>query len=272
MRTKAEVLQHFDNLADGGFWAGLYERGGDAVTKYSFVARQALVEGMLDSVIRCGDHILDVACGTGVMAPFILKRGARYSGIDLSHRMIEQADLRIDGPAEFRVGDVYNLPYADVVFDVVLALGLFEYLEDIESAAREMVAATKPGGSIIVSVPNALCLDALTSRMFSPLVSPVVRLVRRAERATPKPNRFFHRKFRPGNIDRVFSSLGCRRAGAGLYNVEVACYPLRRLLPMASLRLKKRFERSSGAMARIFATAYVGRFIKVNAIKGDVGG
>ena len=82
--------------------------------------------------------VLDVGCGPGRVAEAVLDAGARsYVGVDLSPRMLELATARLE-----RFGDV-ELIEADFLqanlgrrFDVVLALGLFDYLVEPSRAAE----------------------------------------------------------------------------------------------------------------------------------------
>jgi SAM-dependent methyltransferase len=81
--------------------------------------------------------VLDVGCGTGRVAEAILEAGAaRYVGIDFSARMLALARRRLEehDVVELIEGDFLDLDLPET-FDVVLALGLFDYLEDPARAA-----------------------------------------------------------------------------------------------------------------------------------------
>jgi len=272
MLTKAEVRRHFDAFAAGGRWAALYDESGDAVTNYSFIVRRRRVETLLGPLLGAGSRVLDMACGTGVLAPFVAGRGACYCGTDLYEPMIAQARRRFalengggrDGhpTVRFAVGDVTHIDAPDRCFDAVLALGLFEYLHDANRAADELVRVTRHGGSILVSVPNARCADALACRLFSPVVTTAVRAVRRLTGTRTSADRFSNRRFSARELDRLFLSRACEKSAQAFYNVEVACYPLRRLFPTASLRLKRRAEPSADGLLRPFATAYIGCYVR----------
>lgn len=270
MLTKAEVRRHFDAFAVGGRWSTLYDEDGDAVTNYSFIVRRRRVETLLGPLVGAGSRVLDMACGTGVLAPFIAGRGACYHGIDRSEPMIAQARRRfarqngggLNGrPAvEFAVGDVAHIDAPDGHFDAVLALGLFEYLQDADRAADELVRVTRPGGLILVSVPTARCADAWACRVFSPVVTTAMWAVRRLAGRRTRADRFSNRRFSARELDRLFRSRACEKSAQAFYNVEVACYPFRRLFPAASLRLKRRAEPSADGLLRPFATAYIGSY------------
>ena len=81
--------------------------------------------------------VLDVGCGPGRVAEAVLDAGAAaYTGIDLSSHMLELARRRVEGYpfVELIQGDFLALPLRRS-FDVVLALGLFDYLEQPARAA-----------------------------------------------------------------------------------------------------------------------------------------
>ena len=82
--------------------------------------------------------VLDVGCGTGRVGEAALGAGARaYVGIDLSPRMLGFARARL---ARFASVELHEADFLDLelgrTFDVVLALGLFDYLEEPTRAAR----------------------------------------------------------------------------------------------------------------------------------------
>ena len=64
-------------------------------------------------------------------------------------------DLK-EGPGVDLVATVYELPFADATFDLVLCLVVLEHLEDPKRAIAEMSRVLRPGGKILVSVPFLL--------------------------------------------------------------------------------------------------------------------
>jgi SAM-dependent methyltransferase len=100
--------------------------------------------------------VLDVGCGSGRIGEFALEAGAgSYLGIDFSEPMIELARERLG-----RFGDRVTLITDDFLaapledrFDVVLALGLFDYLPNAEVFATRMFELTAAGGCMVGSFP-----------------------------------------------------------------------------------------------------------------------
>jgi SAM-dependent methyltransferase len=101
-------------------------------------------------------RVLDVGCGSGRIGEFVLEAGAsRYVGIDFSEPMIELARDRLQ-----RFGDRVELIVEDFLnasldgpFDVVLALGLFDYLPNAGRFSRRMAELCAPGGCMVASFP-----------------------------------------------------------------------------------------------------------------------
>jgi len=117
--------------------------------------------------IRDGDKVLDVCCGTGVVAVMAARRGAQVSGLDLTPALLERArvNARQAGvPVEFTEGDVENLPFADASFDVVVSQFGHMFAPRPNVAIAEMLRVLKPGGRIAFSTwPPEL----FTGKMFS---------------------------------------------------------------------------------------------------------
>ena len=106
-----------------------------------------------------GERVLDVACGTGLVAFAAAKAvgpGGEVVGVDISGQMIEAARLRADvrkvPNARFTRMDAETLTLPDAAFDVVLcALGLM-YMPDPARALREMRRVLRPGGRLVLAV------------------------------------------------------------------------------------------------------------------------
>ncbi|MGH8541826.1 MAG: class I SAM-dependent methyltransferase, partial [Stenotrophobium sp.] len=125
--------------------------------------------------IRDGESVLDVACGTGVVAVTAARRGAHVRGLDLSPALLEDARRNagmIKTDIEFLEGDVEALPYADAGFDVVLSQFGHMFAPRPEIAVAEMLRVLKPGGRIAFSTwPPELVvgrLFALTAAYMPP--------------------------------------------------------------------------------------------------------
>ncbi len=101
-----------------------------------------------------GQRVLDVACGTGVVAVTAARRGAKVSGLDLSPALIERArkNASIAGvEIDFIEGDAEALPYPDGSFDVVLSQFGHIFAPRPAVVVKEMLRVLKAGGRIAFS-------------------------------------------------------------------------------------------------------------------------
>jgi SAM-dependent methyltransferase len=113
-----------------------------------------------------GQNVLDVACGTGVVAVTAARRGAVVSALDLSPVLLERARHNADlaGMAiEFTEGDAEALPYPDASFDVVLSQYGHIFAPRPAVVLAEMLRVLKPGGRLAFSTWPP---EHFTGRMF----------------------------------------------------------------------------------------------------------
>ncbi len=104
--------------------------------------------------VQRGDQVLDVGCGTGVVAVTAARAGGMVKALDLSPVLLERARWNADtaGVAvEFTEGDAEALPYPDASFDVVLSQYGHMFAPRPEVAVAEMLRVLKPGGRIAFS-------------------------------------------------------------------------------------------------------------------------
>jgi SAM-dependent methyltransferase len=101
-------------------------------------------------------RVLDVGCGSGRIGEFVLEAGtSQYVGVDFSEPMIELAQARLERFAdrvELLTDDFLTAPLSGS-FDVVLALGLFDYLPNPEPFFTRMYELCAPGGCVVGSFP-----------------------------------------------------------------------------------------------------------------------
>lgn len=117
--------------------------------------------------IARGEQVLDVACGTGVVAITAARRGAGVKALDLSPVLLDHArqNATLAGiKAEFTEGDIEALPYADRSFDVVLSQFGHMFCPRPAVAIGEMLRVLKPGGRIAFSTWPP---EMFTGRMFN---------------------------------------------------------------------------------------------------------
>lgn len=117
----------------------------------------AIREAYLDTLgIAPGEYVLDLGCGTGVVARAAARRvgpNGRVAALDPSPvmltvgREIAEREGLLDR-IEFRTGDARALPFPEATFDVVLAITALSHTTDAERALPELVRVTRPGGRL----------------------------------------------------------------------------------------------------------------------------
>lgn len=104
--------------------------------------------------ILAGQRVLDVACGTGVLAREAFNRtgpDGQITGLDPSHAMLAVAK-QLAPQVEWKQGVAESLPLADRSFDVVVSQFGFMFFTDRPQALREMLRVLTPGGRLAVAV------------------------------------------------------------------------------------------------------------------------
>jgi SAM-dependent methyltransferase len=108
--------------------------------------------------IQPGDRVLDVACGTGVLAREAAARtgpAGHVAGVDPNAGMLEVA-RRLAPAVEWQHGFAESLPLPDASFDAVISQFGLMFFADRRQAIREMLRVLAPGGRVGIAVWDAL--------------------------------------------------------------------------------------------------------------------
>ena len=149
VRTRFEdKAQQFDDLYEDERWLVRTLRPG------LFRRRKLAVDTV---AAYDAPRVLDVGCGSGRIGEFALEAGAsHYVGVDFSEPMIDLARTRLqrfNDRTELIVDDFLTAPL-EGPFEVILAVGLFDYLPDPHRFSRRMFELAAPGGSVVGSFPT----------------------------------------------------------------------------------------------------------------------
>lgn len=123
---------------------------------------EARLKGMVEKVDRFAKsiegeiNILDVGCGDGV-ALFLIKelinnKKVNIFGVDQSEKAICVAKNKItDG--NFKVSSVYNIPFNDSYFDIVISSDVIEHVKKPENMLDEIKRVTRNNGFVVIGTP-----------------------------------------------------------------------------------------------------------------------
>jgi len=151
------------NAAQVQFHNRLATRWEEKYRKRSFCNRAASLLSLLDGIPLEGTSWLDAGCGTGHLSRRLAALGCSVLGLDAAPRMVEAARRLAEGPcastpAFEAVETIERLPMGAGQFDGVLCSSVLEYLKNPEACVDEFSRVLRPGGWLLISVPNARSL------------------------------------------------------------------------------------------------------------------
>jgi len=98
-------------------------------------------------------HILDAGCGLGLYVQQFLRFSPHVHGVDIDPAKVAEASATL---SNIREASAEALPYPDNTFDVVLSHEVLEHVACDAAAVREAYRVLRPGGHLVVFVPNRL--------------------------------------------------------------------------------------------------------------------
>jgi SAM-dependent methyltransferase len=142
------------NQQSSGFQVGLGVP--DHYDAYVAPLMKPFIAALLAAVVRPGQRLLDVACGTGFAtraASCVIGSGGSIAAVDINPGMIEKArsqTTQID--VEWQVGSALELPFEDGSFDAVICQQGLQFFPSPADGLAEMHRVLRPGGSLGATV------------------------------------------------------------------------------------------------------------------------
>ena len=153
------VKGHFSNSTE--YWDILYDdfHKYQSFTKYELKRRKEIVFNFIDKIKpNKNKRALDLGCGTGHYLIQLHSMGFQCFGADISEEMLQRTrDKFISSKSNDLTlinSDCYKLPIDDNYFDLIICIGVLEYLDSEKKALIEMKRIILPGGFVIVTFPN----------------------------------------------------------------------------------------------------------------------
>lgn len=153
-----------------------------------FRARNRLLVGLLQRHFPDSRSLLEIGCGAGNVLVNMLRRGNwdRIAGAELHISGLRIARSRLPPEVELVQLDATSIP-ATNAFDVIGAFDVLEHIEQDEVALREMYRAVKPGGGVLIAVPQHPALWSVSDEVA-----------------------YHQRRYRRGELERKVSAAGFR--------------------------------------------------------------
>jgi ubiquinone/menaquinone biosynthesis C-methylase UbiE len=246
------VSDYFD--AHVGFWEQVYDGRDVFALIHRERWRRTLV--LVDSLsLPPRSPVLEIGCGTGLLAVALASRGFEVDATDSSPEMVRATQQRacqegLDASIRCRVADAHRLEAPTGRYRLVLALGVVPWLHSPSVALREMAKVLEPGGYLIVNADNRHRLVHLLDPMFHPGLDGVRGALRRrlaawgrrpADHAVARPRRQSLAQFDQLLVNSGFEKLAGSTLGFGPFTLLGRSV----LLPKPGVRLHKALQRTA---------------------------
>ncbi|MFB3922537.1 MAG: class I SAM-dependent methyltransferase [Terriglobia bacterium] len=165
--------------ARASHWRDVYFS--DGLSGFLYRVRKDIVLDLVNQLdLPSGSRVLDVGCGAGFFAVALAQRGFAVHAVDAVPAMVEQTrrlakTANVHQRVQAGLGDIQRLNFPDRKFDAALAIGVIPWVDDPNSALRELSRVIRPGGHIILAVDNSWSL----TNILDPLCFPGLRGWRR---------------------------------------------------------------------------------------------
>jgi SAM-dependent methyltransferase len=173
-----------DHLVGGlrGEFSNDYEHFFAAYDSWRY-RQESHIPECLDLTDWRGRRVLEIGLGQGADAEQLIRRGARWSGLDLTQESVDRVYARLtvrDLPYDdLRRGSALAIPWPDNTFDLAFSHGVLHHIPDIHKAQAEIHRVLKPGGTLIAMLYARNSLNYQVS----------IRVLRRAALAAAYPLR-----------------------------------------------------------------------------------
>lgn len=145
--------------------------------------QEAHIPECLDRIDWRDRKVLEIGLGQGAESEQLIRRGARWSGLDLTREAVERVAARLEirelPHDELRQGSALAIPWPSGTFDLVFSHGVLHHIPNIRSAQSEIHRVLRPGGTLIAVLYARRSLNYQVS----------IRLLRRAALAAAYPLR-----------------------------------------------------------------------------------
>lgn len=224
-------------------------------TSHSFIWRRKRVFEMI------GDkkgRVLDIGCGPGVMVEGFNEEGYEFFGIDAAQGMIDECKRKYGEikNAHFSTGKIEKINFPDNHFDIIVCMGVVEYIQNNMIALREIYRVLKPGGIAVITLPNVKC----PYRIWNRLVIKNLGVIKEA--LGKKRHSLEHHEYREEDYVGDMKTVGFEVPVVFYYNFQLLFFPLDKIVPFITVPISRFFERFYKGRLRWLGTGFIVKGIK----------
>jgi SAM-dependent methyltransferase len=118
--------------------------------------REAHIPACLDRFKFRDRKVLEIGLGQGAESEQIIRRGGRWTGLDLTRESVDRVRTRLAIRSlpfdDLQQGTALSIPWPNDTFDIVFSHGVLHHIPDIHDAQAEIHRVLKPGGVLIAMV------------------------------------------------------------------------------------------------------------------------
>jgi len=224
-------------------------------------------------------RVLDIGCGPAIVGTIFRGKPIEYVGVDISEAMIGLGRESFGNLPRFAfsIQGIESLGFADASFDVVLCLGVLEYVVDERAAMREVTRVLKPGGVLIVTMINKESLYELWEGYVRGRLTNAMRRLgrllgvhrdsRRGMKETA-PERPITRVLRQKTLRKLLTSAGLCIERTIYYDFRIILPPMDSFFPRFSAFMSRNLESCCRNRLRFLGRGFLLK-CRRNASAGD---
>ncbi len=264
---KQRVKDFFDGDADD-YLKYKYQ---DNQSSYMYLRQKEVIECLKKCILATAKNkieMLDAGCGPGLLIEALHEYDIHYNGLDLSENMLKLAKGHFShaysiGTPRLMRADIENIPLKSNSLDLVVSLGVIEYLEKDKKALSEFYRILKPNGYFLTVVTNKysynLCLDSIIEvmkkirsiRQFMSLLKIKLKM------GEIKPREFAIRKHSPFQFQNDLTQCKFKLLHDKFIGFNALPYPLHIFLGRANASIAQLFDRIGDSNLKVIGEGYL---------------
>ena len=193
-------------------WTSRYQQEPKNIWDLDLILRRENVHRIVRDLLKNSESklkVLDVGCGTGDALDGISRQQVEVRGFDMVAEMVAVASQN-HREDHYEVRDIKELPLERQKRNLVLCLGVVEYLDNSRDAISGMYEELVEGGSLLVSFPNNRCLLRHLTRAIVYTEQNLATLVRtlQGRKRRTLPSQYSHTSRSPNSVKAELTQCG----------------------------------------------------------------